>query len=164
MCVSWSIKGGKEWVSDTLGELLIDQGEQHLRLCRTVHMTWTLKCPSAGASMSGMIVQMNGWSCRSYCYLPVAVFSYTKTVHTSWYIVFCLPLYRCMFLTQPVIPLSRVSPPKAPQPQLPVATAERCLQLALFRKNPQYAWVECTECRMKRWWKKDTKNFFFNIF
>lgn len=37
-------------------------------------------------------------------------------------------------------PLSRVSPPKAPQPQLPVATAERCLLLQLFLKNPQYAW------------------------
>lgn len=43
-----------------------------------------------------------------------------------------------------MIPLSRVSPPKAPQPQLPVATAERCTLLLLLRKNPQYAWDKCT--------------------
>lgn len=37
------------------------------------------------------------------------------------------------------LPLSRVSPPNAPQPQFPVAIAERFWELTPCRTNPQYA-------------------------
>lgn len=73
-------------------------------------------------------------------------------------------LFGCMYLIKQMLPLSRVSPPKAPHPQLPVAIAERCLLLVLLRKNPQYAWDKCARGKGKRREIKSHKRKALNIF
>lgn len=123
-------------MSDTLGELLIDQrglGETGSRV----------------ASMDMQCRRILS-ECKMYAsnikYLPnfisgaISALAYEQTDCVSCllpYTVFSFLLIRFLHMFHPMLPLSRVSPPKAPQPQLPVATAERCLLLVLLRKNPQ---------------------------